>query len=76
MKATSDYRWGRPRKAHRQPTPKEKVQALLILFSIVAMLVGACIWFFGFYSPALDEPKAELPPFEPPKPAAADDAKP
>jgi hypothetical protein len=64
------------RKVHLLHTLKPKLEALLILLCVVAIIVGACIWFFRFNSPAVVEPKKDLPPFEPAKPASPETFKP
>jgi len=44
-----------------RPTLKQQLQALLILLCVGGIIVGACIWFFGFFRPAVESAKEEHP---------------
>jgi hypothetical protein len=59
-----------------RPSLKQRLEALLILLCGAAIIVGACVWFFGYYLPAVDNQKEEPPPFKPAKPATPETFKP
>lgn len=50
-----------------RPTLKQQLQALLILLCVGGIIVGACIWFFGVFRPAVESAKEEYPPVGTPK---------
>ena len=59
-----------------RPSLKQRLEALLILLCGAAIVVGACVWFFGYYLPAVYNQKEEPPPLEPAKPATPETFKP
>jgi hypothetical protein len=64
------------REVYTQKILKAKVEALLILLCIGAIIVGACIWFFRFDSPAVIVQEEAPPPFKPAKPTSPETFKP
>ncbi len=76
MNPASREPWVGPQRRRPRATFLEKLQAVLILLAIAAIIVGACVWFFAFDSPAVWDQKQEPQPFYPPKPANAENFKP
>ena len=76
MNSERPYQWAAPQRPRTQSTLLEKVQAVLILLGIAAIIVGACIWFFAYDSPAVANQKDDPPPFEPAKNALPQNFKP